>query len=105
MDLAGNPNWRDGLGTPKTIEGQQTYEVVDPSLIYDTVISVLDPDSEHPILYQRRFQNQLLWPIQPGLLASSQQTDLGFYQVDLFTATIRSDESGPRRDGDLTGQD
>ena len=88
VGTAASTNWSDGLGQPRRIEGQDVHEVVDPDLVYDTVIEVLDPDAEEPVLYHRRLEEGLMWPVQPGVLAVAEETELGFYRIKLFQADL-----------------
>ena len=91
-----DPQWREGLGGSRRVEGQEIYEVLDPAKVWDTLIEVIDPATDGRIVHQRRIEDAPYQVVEPGVLYSFQETELGFWlvnvwQVQLASTTVNED--------------
>ncbi len=78
----GDRNWRRGLGRERLVEGQRSYEIDNPDLLFDTMVEVIDPTRGELVASFRRDD---LWGlvIAPGLLGQVRENDDGAYRIEV----------------------
>ena len=70
--------------------------MLDPAKVWDTLIEVIDPAADGRIVHQQRIEDALYQVVEPGVLYSFQETELGFWlvnvwQVQLASTTVNED--------------
>jgi hypothetical protein len=85
-----DPQWNRGLGGSRRVEGHEVYQVLDPTQVWDALIEVIDPASDGRIVHQRRFEDALYAVVGPGVLYSFQETELGFWLIDVWQVELAS---------------
>jgi len=58
--------------------------------VWDALIEVIDPASDGRIVHQRRFEDALYAVVGPGVLYSFQETELGFWLIDVWQVELAS---------------
>ena len=96
VGVTADPDYREGLGPSRRVEGHQVYEIIDPTLVYDAVIDVIDPGPPPRVVHHRQVPDHLFWVPEPGLLMSPKEDELGFVTIDLWRPRIPAADSEQR---------
>jgi hypothetical protein len=84
VSLVAAPNWEDGIGEVRRLEGKQIYTIADDQKAFDTIVEVVDPDLGQ-VLASSRFDEAFSLVVEPGVIAVIQENvDLTF-RADLWT--------------------
>jgi hypothetical protein len=86
--LTADSGWREGLGPPVRLEGQQVWPTQDPAKVYDGMIEVFDPRSGS-LMARRRVPEPFHFVIAPGLLGGVRWDEDGLPSIEVVRVSLR----------------